>query len=341
MVLGVQFSRRAHALHAAFGASFKILVALVVAVNVWTALPALAQGSSQGEGTHNKRDECPPETQQPPRNCDDVRRIAYRNALRRGYANANGNGIPDVMERPYIVNWNDCSTGNAHMACMFNDPCTEQHGTLMGLRSQSAWHATTMYKGKNGQSFECDFTPGSSGIFIANRGDTRIGQAFPDRGESIDPQYAKDGCETNGASSSALNPGGGMFGGGGGSMQDMMMMMAIMQMLQGQKNQNNAQPSIDGQPANSEVVIPTPTPSPSPTPVPTRTPDTRKATKMSVTTKSSTAISDAGIVSPDASRSTSDSSIEEDEESGYSIEGATTTEALPEAEWEEKRDGMF
>lgn len=336
MMLGVHFSRVAHASHVIRRVS--ALVAFIIVLNVAGAVSSAAQDSTKKDGDHNQKDECPPETQQPPRNCDDVRRIAYKNALRRGYANANGNGIPDVMERRYIVNVNDCSTGNAHMACMFNDACTEQHGTLKGLRSQSAWHATTMYQGKNGQSFECDFTPGSSGIFIANRRDTRIGPAFPDRGESIDPQYAKDGCITNGASTSALNPGGGMFGGGGGSMQDMMMMMAIMQLLQGQKNQNNAQPSTDGQPANNEVVIPTPTPSPTPTPVPTRTLDTHKGT-----TKSSTATSDSGIVSPGMDNSNGDSltSAEDDEESEYGIEGARSSDTLPEAEWEEKRDGMF
>jgi hypothetical protein len=97
---------------------------------------------------------CPPEAFSVPRNCKDVERVAYALAIRKkGYLNANGNNIPDVMERPYVINRNDCSTGNAHAACMFNDPCTAPFGKLMGLRSNSARHATTMYVGNNGMKF--------------------------------------------------------------------------------------------------------------------------------------------------------------------------------------------
>jgi hypothetical protein len=246
------------------------------------------------------------------------------------------------MERKYQVGFNDCSTGNAHVACMFNDECTEQHGKLLGMRSQSAWHATTMYRGKNGQQFECDFTPQSSGIFIANRADTRIGTAFPDAGESIDPQYAKDGCPTNGASSSSLNPGGGIFGGGGGggSMQDMMMMMAIMRLLQGQQNQGNPQSPVDGQdgqPASNEVIIPTPTMTPTPSPVPTRTPDTRKASSSSSTT-----ISDADIVSSDDDEARYGSEDSQGSLNGDNIDDEVTAAETPRtAEWERKREGIF
>ncbi len=336
MLLGVHLSDNVRAARRSTRFRVNVLFAFVVALNLVVASTGLAQKSSKGDGDHNEKNECPPETSKPPQNCDDVRRIAYKNALRRGYANTNGNGVPDVMERSYQVGFNDCSTGNAHMACMFNDECTEQHGKLLGMRSQSAWHATTMYKGNNGQQFECDFTPQSSGIFIANRGDTRIGTAFPDAGESIDPQYAKDGCPTNGASSSALNPGGGLFG-GGGSMQDMMMMMAIMQLLNGNQNQNGPQSSVDGQPASSEVVIPTPTSTFTPTPVPTRTTDTKSSSS-----KSSTVISDAAIVS-----SQGGASPEVNADSTYRPESEVPDEE-PEvgersrtAEWELKRDGMF
>ena len=336
MLLGVHLLRNARAVHRVTRARVSVLFAFVVAFNLAISSTGLAQKSSKGDGDHNEQNDCPPETQRPPQNCDDVRRIAYKNALRRGYANTNGNGVPDVMERKYQVGVNDCSTGNAHMACMFNDECTEQHGTLKGLRSQSAWHATTMYQGKNGQSFECDFTPGSSGIFIANRADTRIGPAFPDAGEKVDDQYKRDGCIMNGASTSALNPGGGMFG-GGGSMQDMMMMMAIMQLLNGNQNQNGPQSSVDGQPASSEVVIPTPTSTFTPTPVPTRTPDTKSSSS-----KSSTVISDAAIVS-----SQGGASPEVNADSTYRPESEVPDEE-PEvgersrtAEWELKRDGMF
>jgi hypothetical protein len=198
-----------------------------------------------------------------------------------------------------------------------------------------------MYKGKNGQQFECDFTPQSSGIFIANRGDTRIGPAFPDRGESIDPQYAKDGCETNGASTSSLNGGGGIFGGGGGggSMQDMMMMMAIMRLLQGQQNQNNQQSPVDGQdgqPASNEVVIPIPTMTHTPSPVPTRMSDIR-----GMSSNSSTEISDADIVSPEDDVS-DDSADSEGPVNGGDIDEEVTAAQTPRtAEWERKREGMF
>jgi hypothetical protein len=328
MIFWVHISRVTHVV---MRASVNALVASVIVLNVAATPPASAQNSSKGGQDHNKKDECPPA----PQNCDDVRRIAYKNALASGYANNNGNGIPDVMERAYQVGFNDCSTGNAHVACMFNDNgCEEESGKLLGLRSQSAWHMTTLYRGPGGKEFECDFTPQSSGIFIRNRADTRVGAAFPDAGESIDPQYAKDGCETNGASSSALNPGGGLFGGGGGSM-DMMMMMAIMSLLNQQRNQDNAQPSTDGEPAQEEVVLLTPTATPTPTPSPV--PDSKSVSKQSSTT-----ISDTGIVSPSSLSSIDGGASSQDKvEGGYKVEGIEASDELPKAEWEDKRDGMF
>jgi hypothetical protein len=335
MLFGVPLSRNVKAARHSAITRVSVRFAVIVALNLVVASTGLAQNSSEGEGDHNKENECPPETRQPIKNCDDVRRIAYANALRRGYANINGNGIPDVMERPYQVGWNDCSTGNAHVACMFNDECTEEQGMLLGLRSQSAWHATVLYRGRNGQEFECDFTPQSSGIFIRDRADTQVGLAFPDWGESIDPQYAEDGCVTNGASTTALNPGGGLFGGGGGSMQDMMMMMAIMRLFNGNQDQSSPLSSVDGQPASSEVVIPTPTFTP--TPVPTPASDTKSSSS-----KPSTAISDAAIVSsPGGSSSEVSADFTHRIESEELDDEQEFAEKPRTAEWELKRDGMF
>jgi len=329
MIFWVHLSRVTHVV---IRASVNALVVSVVVLSVAAAPPVSAQSSSKGGETHNKNDDCPPA----PQNCDDVRRIAYKNALARGYANNNGNGVPDVMERPYQVGFNDCSTGNAHVACMFNDNgCEEESGKVLGLRSQSAWHMTTLYRGPGGKEFECDFTPQSSGIFIRNNADTQVGAAFPDAGESIDPQYAKDGCETNGASSTALNPGGGLFGGGGGGSMDMMTMMAIMSLLNQQRNQDNAQPSTDGEPAQEEVVLPTPTATPTPTPSPV-------SDSKSVSKQSSTTISDTGIVSPSSLSSIDGGATSQDKvEGGYKVEGIEASDELRKAEWEDKRDGMF
>jgi hypothetical protein len=298
--------------------------------------------SNFSDGDHMKKDECPPETQRPPQNCDDVREMAHSNALRRGYANTNGDSIPDVMQKPYStvkddnVNHNDCSTGNAHMACMFNDPCTEQHGTLMGLRSNSARHATTYFQRKDGTGFECDFTPkrdgsspsGYDGIFIAGRADTRIGTAFPDAGEFMDPQYQRDGCEMNGATTSSFNGGGGLFG-GGNAIQDMMMLAAIMQLLQGQQNQNNVPPPYN------DVIIPTPTPTATPEPI-------DDTTSQGDARISSTEMSDAAIVAPvvvesEDSRSTRTRRLSDGDDS----EEAGVSEGVQKAEWEENREGIF
>lgn len=299
--------------------------------------PGMSNTSKGGvKGEHNKADECPPGTDQPPRNCDDVRRIAYKLAAKKGYQMSGG--TPTVMTRRYIRGFNDCSTGNAHVACMFNDSCTAPHGELLGLRSRAAYHATTLWKGKDGSQFECDFTPDSSGIFIANRGDTRVGPAFPDPGESIDPAYD---CEKNGASSSALNPG--MFGGGGGggSLQDMAILGAIMSLLNGQQNgqqedsqqENQTQPSTPpNQEANNPVVVLTPTPTP-----------TAIATTGPRATTS--AASDSGIVSWGSSGSSDDAAISEDEDEKEASEtpkpNGGTTEAPTNAVWEERRGSMF
>lgn len=299
--------------------------------------PGISNTSKGGtKGEHNKTDECPPGTDQPPQNCDDVRRIAYKLAAKKGYQ-MSGNA-PTVMTRRYVRGFNDCSTGNAHVACMFNDSCTAPHGELLGLRSRSAYHATTLWKGKDGSQFECDFTPDSSGIFIANRGDTKVGPAFPDPGESIDPAYD---CEKNGASSSALNPG--MFGGGGGggSLQDMAILGALMSLLNGQQNgqQDGSQPENPAQPSpppnlaeEKPVVVLTPTPTP--TAVQTADP---KATKIPA--------ADSGIVSSDRSVPTDTSESSEDSVDKEIAETPApnngTKDARPNAVWEERRGSMF
>ena len=299
--------------------------------------PGISNTSKGGtKGEHNKTDECPPGTDQPPQNCDDVRRIAYKLAAKKGYQ-MSGNA-PTVMTRRYVRGFNDCSTGNAHVACMFNDSCTAPHGELLGLRSRSAYHATTLWKGKDGSQFECDFTPDSSGIFIANRGDTKVGPAFPDPGESIDPAYD---CEKNGASSSALNPG--MFGGGGGggSLQDMAILGALMSLLNGQQNgqQDGSQPENPAQPSpppNLEEEKPVVVLTPTPTPTAVQTADP-KATKIPA--------ADSGIVSSDRSvpTDTSESSTDADDEENIETPAPNngTKDDRPNAVWEERRGSMF
>jgi hypothetical protein len=171
------------------------------------------------------------------------------------------NGIPDVMERPYQVGFNDCSTGNAHVACMFNDECTAEFGQLEGMRSNSARHATTLYRGADGTEFECDFTPGSSGIFIRSNADTRVGPAFPDPTESIDPAYD---CERNGAGYSPLNAG----GASGGMPGNLATMLALLQLMQNSRNNQLAQgPPSQNEEGNGrgDNVISFPTPTPTPT----------------------------------------------------------------------------
>jgi len=207
---------------------------------------------------------CPPEARQMPRSCSQVARIAYALATqKRGYQDFGGNGIPDVMERPYVIHRNDCSTGNAHAACMFNDPCTAPFGKLMGLRSNSAFHATVMFVGNDNTRFECDFTPkksgqapdGSTGIPIAHRADTRIGPAFPDPGESMDSAY---NCTMNGANTNPLNP----FGGSGGGFQSSLATLLMMLLQQQQLAQRT--------PAPSDLTVPTPIPTPTPQATPMR-----------------------------------------------------------------------
>ena len=313
MVLELNYLRYVAGLRPSNRARISAGIVSVIALHLISASSGFTQSpASPNDGKHAQPiKECPPEDK-PPQNCDDVRRMAYKSAVSSGYADKNKNGTPDVMERPYRVNYNDCSTGNAHMACMYNsDPCLSKHGKVYGLRSNSARHMTVLYEGKDGKTFECDFTPESSGIFIKNRRDTMVGTAFPDAGESIDPQYEKDGCPTNGASSSALNPGGGGGGGGGGSgggsIQDILL-AAIIQLLRQQQNQNNT---------NDNQVV-TPTPTATPTPQPTSTPNTRSAAE-----KFSTEASDAAIVS--ALKTAVDD----------------TEEEAKVADWETKREGLF
>ena len=309
MVLELNYSRYVAGLRPSNRARISAGIASVIALHLISASSGFTQSpASPNDGKHAQPiKDCPPEDK-PPQNCDDVRRMAYKSAVSSGYADKNKNGTPDVMERPYRVDYNDCSTGNAHMACMYNsDPCLSKHGKVYGLRSNSASHMTVLYEGKDGKTFECDFTPQSSGIFIKNRRDTMVGTAYPDAGESIDPQYEKDGCPTNGASSSALNPGGGGGGGGGGSIQDILL-AAIIQLLRQQQNQNNT---------NDNQVV-TPTPTATPTPQPTSTPNTRSAAE-----KFSTEASDAAIVS--ALKTAVDD----------------TDEKAKVADWETKREGLF
>ncbi len=164
---------------------------------------ARASHATSGSAHSQGRSYCPPGTDISPRNCDDVRRIASDLGVLRGYLDEDRDGVPDVLERPYVIRFNDCSTGNAHVACMFNHPCTAPHGKLLGLRSVSAHHATVLFVGSNGRSFECDFTPQSSGRFIGERTDTQVGPAFPDPGESLDPAYD---CERNGVIEDVVVP---------------------------------------------------------------------------------------------------------------------------------------
>jgi hypothetical protein len=237
------------------------------------------EGPSGGGGTftgnHNEKPQDCPEGMRPPQNCDDIRQMAYKlGTAKKGYMDGSEygkNGIPDVMERPYVRDQNDCSTGNAHMACMFNDPCTAQYGELLGMRSDSAKHATTLYRGRDGTQFECDFTPQSSGISIRRNADARTGPAHPDPGESIDPAY---NCDRNGAGYSALNAGGpgdgGSFGGAGG-MGNLGNMLALLQILQNmQSGQNNNGSSLP--PYNDGSLLPQPTPTATPT-APQRAPE--------------------------------------------------------------------
>lgn len=229
------------------------LMALVLALGHLSLCQRVsAQQISDGFSAAN----CPPEARVAPFSCKQVERAAYALATKKkGYRDLGGNGIPDVMERPYVINLNDCSTGNAHAACMYNDPCTAPFGKVWGLRSNSARHATVMFEGTAGNKFECDFTPQSSGIFIANRADTRIGPAFPDPGESMDPAY---NCVMNGANTKPLNA----FGGSGGGFQSSLATLLMMLLQQQQLAQRT--------PAPSDLTVPTPIPTPTPQATPMR-----------------------------------------------------------------------
>lgn len=243
------------------------LALVIVGLAPWLVGDALAQtGGGPVDGFQTP--DCPPETKSgPPRNCADVRRMAYALATKKkGYADVSGKkGVPDTMERPYERNRNDCTTGNAQAACMFNDECTAEYGQLLGLRSDSACHATVMYQGKDGTKFECDFTPQSSGIFIMNNRDTQVGEAFPDAGESVDPAYD---CVMNGANTRALNPFG---GGGGGGMMDTMMQLMLLKLLQDMFNQQQNPAAPPGVSPGPTIAPPINTPTPTATITPAAT----------------------------------------------------------------------
>lgn len=245
----------------------------------------LASGPSIGvciDKGHNEEQKKCPEGLREPRNCNDVRRMAYKMAKVKGYK-MGSDDIPNVMQRPYRINKNDCSTGNAHVACMFNDECTEEFGKLKGMRSNSAHHATTMFVGKNGKKFECDFTPQSSGIFIRKNADTMIGDAVPDPGESMDPAYD---CKLNGANFSALGEGG--AGGGAGGMSSMMSLLTLMSLLQGMNQQPPPPPSLISQP---EAPLP-PVIEETPTPIPTAVATATSAQERSANASESKPIAD-------------------------------------------------
>jgi hypothetical protein len=255
--------------HKSIDRCIRITLALVLTLSS-VVTPELAYSIPNFSGGGGREDgfeaqDCPPETQRRPEDCEDVERAAYALAMKKGYADGDGNGIPDVMESGYRYNENDCTTGNAHVACMFNDECTAQWGELKGLRSNSAHHATTMFVGADGQQMECDFTPGGGAGLIGDNADTTMGDAVPDAGESMDPAYV---CKMNGANYGALNPGGKF---GGSSMQNMMMMMMLMQLLQQMQNQkqNQNQNAVPTQAPQVVIVTATPTPTPTPTTAPT------------------------------------------------------------------------
>jgi hypothetical protein len=234
-------------------AIFRITMFAVLAF-VTAASPA----NCQERTGHNKPQEECPEGMRAPRNCNDIRQMAYKLARAKGYRMGSDN-VPDVMQHRYQEGVNDCSTGNAHVACMFNGKCTENLGTLKGLRSNSAKHATTLFVGKDGTRFECDYTPGSGGIFIRRNSDTIVGDATPDPGESMDPAY---NCKLNGANFSALN--GGDYGGSqssGGGIDSLSSLLLLMSLLQNQQPaQTPVGPQIIQLPSD-----PTPTPTPTPT----------------------------------------------------------------------------
>jgi hypothetical protein len=117
----------------------------------------------------------------------------------------------------------------------------------------------------------------------------------------------------------------------------MMMMMMIMQMLNGTQNQGRPQSSVDGEPASNEVVIPTPTPTPTPSPEPTRTTATQASSS-----KPSTAISDAAIVSLQGETSSEASGDFTNRLENKSLdEQVVKIDKSSTAEWELKRDGIF
>lgn len=220
----------------------------------WAKIQSLLEsinGQINGHMGEQSTDDCPPQTKRPPTNCDDVLEMARVLGIRKGYEDADGDGTPDVLRKRYEAHYFDCTTGNAHVECMFNDACTEQWGELLMLRSNSARHATSVFVAKDGSRFECDFTPDSGGIYIMNRPDVRVGPGFTDGGEYHDPAY---NCLRGNGGSRALNPGG-ILG---------KLSPALLGQLLSQLNQ-----SKQGSP--TPTLTPTPAPTLTPTPTPTAT----------------------------------------------------------------------
>jgi hypothetical protein len=238
------------------------------ATREWERIQTLLE-SMKGHMGDQSADDCPPQTKRPPTNCDDVLEMARVLGIRKGYEDADGDGTPDVLRRPYERNYFDCTTGNAHVECMFNDACTEQWGELLMLRSNSARHATSVFVAKDGSRFECDFTPDSSGIYIINRPDVRVGPGFTDGGEYHDPAY---NCLRGNGGSRALNPGG-ILG---------KLSPALLGQLLSQLNQ-----SKQGSPTPTPIPTPTPTPTPTATSVATENPEWQRGGDWSGLTEQS------------------------------------------------------
>ena len=283
---------------------------------------------AQSSGQHNQKPEDCPEGLGPPQNCNDIERMAAILAEKRGWGVQGGRAA--FRSRGYQVNVHDCTTGNAQMGCLINDPCMAQHGEMKMLRSQSAWHATSYWQGANGQSFECDFTPGTgygggTGNLIGNRGDARIGTSTIDGGESPDPNYALNNCPSAGSGNYSA------FGGGGGSggmssMMNLMMLMSLLQSLQqqNQQQQNQQQPTV----APIDIV-PTATPTPTPTPAPT------PAAKVKI---SAGALSDSELV---GGRELKPEIVVQS--SSLDLPAAVSTDKANKksAQWEDPRGSMF
>jgi hypothetical protein len=62
MLLGVHLSDNVRASRRSTRFRVNVLLAFVIACSLVVASPALAQNSSKGDGDHNEKNECPPET---------------------------------------------------------------------------------------------------------------------------------------------------------------------------------------------------------------------------------------------------------------------------------------